>query len=137
MGLAFQVAKRSDDPKTKVGCVIVSALGTQAAVGCNHFILGVKKTDERLADKHSFMVHAEEEAIQEAYKSGLDTRKSTAYITWFPCDRCFRELAYAGVVRIVVVEDRMDHPRFKKGFDAVKGMAHDLGIKIDVYDPQV
>ena len=138
MDLTIKISEQSDQER-KVGCIIVDSLGTKVVAGFNHFMIGVKKNDARLEgeNKNKYIVHAEEMAVNEILRADFDSRKSTAYINWFPCAACFRQLAYAGVVRIVVIEKDMDHDRYKVDFKAVKEMAHDLGIKIDKYDSQV
>lgn len=128
--------EHSDDESTKVGCMIFSS-DNRAAVGVNHWMEGVEKTPERLQrpEKYKYISHAEENAVLQAVSAGLNTKNSTAYINWFPCSTCFRLLVKVGVVRLVVIEKRMDHPSFKDDFQAVKSMAKDLGIRIDVYTP--
>jgi dCMP deaminase len=45
--------------------------------------------------------HAEENAVVTAARFGISVAETTAYTTHFPCWRCFRMLANAGVKRIV------------------------------------
>jgi deoxycytidylate deaminase len=45
--------------------------------------------------------HAEENAVVTAARFGISVADTTAYTTHFPCWRCFRMLANAGVRRIV------------------------------------
>lgn len=141
MEFARFTAKESDDKDRQVGCVIVSSDGTQAVRGYNHFMIGVKRTEDKLTkpEKYSFFVHAEEAALNEmvAGHNVFNSVKSTAYVTLFPCARCFRELVYAGVVRFVIGQPENDpnYPEKYKGeMQAVKDMARDLGIKIDYYE---
>ena len=47
------------------------------------------------------MVHAEENAIINAARSGISLKGSTFYITGFPCSRCFRGIINVSAVRIV------------------------------------
>lgn len=132
MEFAEKVSEKSPD-STKAGCVIMNAAANKAVFGYNHFMEGVKQTDKRKegSDKYRYTVHAEEHAITEALRIGVDIHKGTAYLNWVPCSTCFRLLVrMAGVVRLVC-KKRDEHPYFNDDHSAVEDMAKELGIKID------
>lgn len=52
----------------------------------------------------SGVVHAEAALLLEAARIGVATDATTLYVTRFPCHRCARDLALAGVCRAVFIE---------------------------------
>lgn len=52
----------------------------------------------------SGVVHAEAALLLEAARKGIATDATTLYVTRFPCHRCARDLALAGVRRAVFIE---------------------------------
>lgn len=99
MEMAKQVASRSKDPTTKVGCVIVSADKVVTATGYNGIPAGVEDMPERMERpaKYLWTAHAEENAVALAARSGARLKDATAYVTHAPCARCARSLIQAGV----------------------------------------
>lgn len=88
MALALAVAASSKDPRTKVGCVVVSEGGIHLSTGYNGFARGVKD-DPVLWDsegKHDYVIHAEINALLHADHSRL--RGATVYVTKAPCTHC-------------------------------------------------
>ena len=98
MSMAESVSMRSKDPTTKVGAVLVSSDRNRVSVGYNGFPAGLDETEQRWGDKHSYVVHAEINAILNAR---CDLRGYTLYTTMFPCIECTKLILQAGVSRIV------------------------------------
>ena len=100
MSLAKAVAKNSEDPSTKVGCVIVTDDYKAVSFGCNNFVSRCDKsfmTYER-PYKYSLVVHAEMNALIAAERSLKNCR---VYVTHATCPNCLRNLLEAGVQEIV------------------------------------
>lgn len=103
MALArFWAERKSKDPSTKVGAVIVSPQNEIASMGYNGFPKGVDDSQERYADretKYQYVVHAEENAV--VFSKG-QTLGSTIYI-WplFPCSNCAKLIIQSGIKRVV------------------------------------
>lgn len=101
----FWSQKRSKDPSTKVGAVLVSKCGTREYLGYNGFARGVMESEERLNNrelKYPRMVHAEINAI---LKAGNDTIGATIYTyPLFPCSNCANVIIQSGVKRIISPE---------------------------------
>jgi deoxycytidylate deaminase len=100
MSVAEVVAKKSKDPSTKVGCVIVTEDYEPVSFGCNNFIAGCRKefmTFEK-PQKYMLMVHAEMNSLIAAKRS---IRGCRVYVTHAPCPNCLRNLLQAGVKEIV------------------------------------
>lgn len=105
LDIADTIAKRSKDPHTQVGCVIVGPrTHSIRSTGYNGMIYGVLETDElwERPTKYDFVCHAESNAIALAARHGVSVNQCTAYITHFPCLPCFKLLVQAGISRIIV-----------------------------------
>ena len=94
---------RSEDPKTKVGCVLVKnnkIIGT----GYNGF---PKSVDffwygEGIEAKSFYVVHAEANAL---LNTTVSAEGAIAYVTLFPCNECAKLLIQAGIKKIVYLTD--------------------------------
>ncbi len=100
----FWALRKSKDPSTKVGAVIVRPDLTLVSLGYNGFPRGIKDSPERLNDrelKYELVVHAEDNALLTARESLKDC---TIY-TWPlpPCSRCAARIIQAGIIRVVSV----------------------------------
>lgn len=93
---AKDMAARSPDPSTKVGCVIVDhRRGVTVGAGWNQFPEGVPalfwETRER---KYKHVVHAEVMALLAA---GPAAKGCDLYVTHHPCRECAKMIAAAGI----------------------------------------
>lgn len=94
LNIAEAVAERSEDPKTKVGCVIVKDRRI-VSTGYNGAPAGVDWDHE---DKHRRVVHAEANAI--IYGDYEKLRGATLYCTHSPCKECVKLIAAAGIEHV-------------------------------------
>lgn len=100
MDIAARVGQCSRDEKTRVGCVI--------AKGSNILALGFNGTPSGFSNDmrgpdgktHSWVIHAEKNALAKLAKSTLSGEGATAYCTLSPCMTCATLLYQAGIVRI-------------------------------------
>jgi dCMP deaminase len=101
--MAFVAARRSFDPSTKCGCVLVSKDGRVLSSGYNGPIKGSVDAEIPLTrpEKYCHMVHSEENALLAYSGSQQDIEGGTAYITTQPCHKCLRMLLQKGITRIV------------------------------------
>lgn len=100
--LARTAARRSKDPSSKVGAVIVK--GNTLVAGYNGFPRGVRDFVSRWErpHKYDFVVHAELNAILNA---PFDCTGATLYLTHFgPCNECAKAIIQAGIRRVVCGE---------------------------------
>ena len=113
MGIALLSAKRSKDPNTCVGACIVSPEnrilsvgynGTPHAISDDEFPWGA--SDDPLQDKHSYVVHAEANAVLNYRGSLRDMRGATVYVTLFPCHECAKFLVQVGIGEVVYLDDK-------------------------------
>ena len=100
LALAEQVSRRSPDPHTKHGCVLVDADHRVISTGYNGPVSGLPNDLVPLErpDKYDWFIHAEDNAVIFAR---CDLRGATAYVTGTPCAACFRRLLQVGIRRIV------------------------------------
>ncbi|MDR1426066.1 MAG: hypothetical protein LBI70_03720 [Rickettsiales bacterium] len=100
MSIAKTVSKKSKDPSTKVGCVILTNEYEPVSFGYNDFIskcLEEFMTFDR-PQKYMLFVHAEMNSLISAHRSLKNCR---VYVTHAPCPNCLRNLLQAGVSEIV------------------------------------
>lgn len=106
LDLARTIARRSKDPSTQCGAVLVSADHRVLSTGFNgpppQLDDMTVPWDERPA-KYDFVIHAEENAILFALDShGLaGVKGSTLYVNGEPCPGCVLRMIRAGVKRVI------------------------------------
>src|SRR6056297_2831562 len=133
LAIAEAVSRRSPDPSTKHGCVLVDADRRVVATGYNGPVAGLPNAMvplERPA-KYDWLIHAEDNAVAFAR---CDLRGSTAYVTGPPCSACFRRLLQVGVRRIVHA-GRMSACISEPEARACAAMADALGVSVVAYEP--
>lgn len=105
LDLADVYAKRATCNRLSVGCVIAKG-NIQLAEGYNGSIagdphctdVGCLKNDQGRCIR---TIHAEQNAILNAMKKGVNIEGATAYVTHECCETCTKLLAQAGIVRVV------------------------------------
>ena len=125
MSIAQVVATRSTCPRKYVGAVIVRNR-TILSTGYNGSIRGMPHCSDvghMMEDGHCVAtIHAETNAIIQAARNGVMIDGATNYVTASPCWNCFKQLANAGIVRIVYGEFYRD--------DRIFQVAHQIGIEL-------
>jgi deoxycytidylate deaminase len=101
ISMCFLIARRSIDPNTKHGCVIVDKNNKILSTGYNGPPAGLddSKLDLTRPGKYKLLEHSELNAILNA--KGCDLEGSTFYITGFPCHTCFRQMKIVKAARII------------------------------------
>ena len=97
--IAEIAAKKSKDPSSQVGCVIVDSNNKIVSTGFNGFVAGCNE-DQMTYDrpmKYNLIIHAEMNALMFANKS---VKGCTVYVTHHPCDNCFKHLLQAGIKQV-------------------------------------
>ncbi|HVV83283.1 MAG TPA: dCMP deaminase family protein [Kofleriaceae bacterium] len=107
MNIAQVVATRSTCPRKYVGAVIVRNR-TILSTGYNGSIRGMPHCSDvghMMEDGHCVAtIHAEANAIIQAARNGVMIEGADVYVTASPCWNCFKQIANAGVKRIVYGE---------------------------------
>jgi dCMP deaminase len=115
---ALLAARRSSDPSTQVGCVIVKD-NRIVGMGYNGYPRGVEPfTWNRDPDadfinsKYTYVVHSEVNAVMNTPRE--DCRGATAYMTLFPCNHCAGIMISAGIKEIIYFDDKYHDLPFSK-----------------------
>ena len=116
MNIARVVASRSTCERKFVGAVIVRDK-TILSTGYNGSIRGMPHcidVGHMMEDGHCVAtIHAESNAILQAAKNGVNIDGATVYVTASPCWSCFKQIANAGLRRIVYGEFYRDQRIFE------------------------
>lgn len=115
MRVAIAAQLRSKDPNTQVGACIADTDNRILSVGYNgspHAITDEDfpwgNSDDPLYDKHSYVIHAEANAILNYRGSLKDLRHAIVYVTLFPCHECAKLLVQVGIGEVVYLDDKYD-----------------------------
>lgn len=103
MNLCFEVNRRSPDPSSKCGCVIVDSRGGILSTGYNGPVRNSNDAEiptER-PQKYYFYEHGERNGIFNAAALGIPLEGSTFYVTGFPCYDCLRGIIQVGAHRLI------------------------------------
>ena len=97
---AQSIAKRSVDPKHKVGSIIVNSENTQVlSIGYNGDHKGGTNVRDSLEPGKSGFIHAEINALIKLDYN--NPKKKTLYITLSPCRQCAKAIINGGIDRVV------------------------------------
>lgn len=128
----YWASKKSKDPSTKTGAIIVSPNNKIVSIGWNGFPQGVVDTKERLYDretKYELIVHCEMNALISAERSVYGC---TLY-TWpfLSCTRCAVHMIQAGIKRVVAPELSFDLVgRWFQSVETSKSLFKEVGIEV-------
>lgn len=128
---AVNVSRKSNDPSTKVGCVLFKN-GEVVSSGYNAFPRGVSATNNRWQRpaKYKWVEHAERNAIYKAAREGIPLNGTVAACTLFPCADCARALIQVGVKQLIVKEPNMSNARWGNNFNIALKMFNEAGVKL-------
>ena len=134
MGVALLAGARSKDAKKRNGACIASADNKILGVGYNGLPRGCDDTDpsywqdddsDPLASRHSYIVHAEVNAILNCVV--LPLTGGTIYATQFPCPRCTQSIIQVGIKHVVYLEKKDHHSAAN---EASNKMLADAGVEV-------
>ena len=113
MKVAIAASQRSKDPNTQVGACIADEQNRILSVGYNGTPIGIEdedfpweSSDDPVLDKHSYVVHAEANAVLNYRGSLKDMAGARVYVTLFPCNECAKVLAQVGIGEVVYLSDK-------------------------------
>lgn len=103
MGKVYEIARKSKDPRTKIGAVLVQK-GHAPLEGFNGIPKGVDDLSERMErpEKYHWMEHAERNIINMAAKLGIPTSGGILYTQGLPCVDCARGVVNSGILEVVL-----------------------------------
>jgi len=97
---ALTLSARSSCDRLHVGCVLVKD-NRIISSGYNGFLSGAPHKSF-VRDGHEIAtVHAEQNAISDCARRGVDCSECTAYVTHYPCINCAKILISAGIKKII------------------------------------
>lgn len=102
--MLIPIAAKSKDPSSKYAAIIVSRDNTIRSTGYNGFPRGISYSPDRLVRpvKYKYTVHAEQNAIYNAARSGVSTLDCDLYTNHTPCVDCCRSIIQAGISQVNV-----------------------------------
>lgn len=107
LNIAEAVSKKSRDPSSKMGCVVVDKNKRVVSLGYNGLIQGSDESKMTLSErpmKYRFVIHSEMNAILFAKQ---DLTGCTIYNQVATCDNCLKHCLQAGIKRFVYRELRV------------------------------
>ena len=113
MGVALLASARSKDAKKRNGACVISTDNKIVGVGYNGLPRGCSdddpeywsdKDDDAYLSRHSYIVHAEVNAILNCVV--LPLTGCTIYTTQFPCPRCAQSIIQVGIARVVYLDKK-------------------------------
>ena len=116
MDVARVVARRSKDPRTKVGCVLVKN-NCIVATGYNGEPRNFRyEFDWNTSEKYNYVVHAEMNCLLNAVYNGAGNsiKDADIYLTLAPCHDCIKMLVQAGIKRVFYLTEYKDFELTKK-----------------------
>lgn len=114
MSMAKLISKRSKDPNTQVGAVIVSREDRILSMGYNGFpnhcsddlLPWARIAESEYDTKYPYVVHAELNAILNFRGDNKALEGSTLYVTLFPCHECAKAIIQSGISRVVYLDNK-------------------------------
>lgn len=101
LDIAKTVSKRSKDPSTKVGAVLVDSNDRIISTGYNGFVAGCDESHMSFERplKYHLTIHAEQNAILFARESLIGAK---TFVTHGPCQDCLKLMLQAGIREIYI-----------------------------------
>lgn len=129
MNIADQVAKKSKDPSTQVGTVIVSENNEPISFGYNGMVRNMN--DEQVTwdrpMKYHIVIHAEMNAILFAKR---DLTGAKLYCTHHPCENCLKHILQAKIREIYYRDDSVVDRFSSDQCKALERLIEGTGAKI-------
>lgn len=102
--IVLTTSTRSSCSRLHVGCILVKD-NRIISQGYNGFLSGHPHESIVINNHEIATIHAEQNAIIDCAKRGVNCNNSTAYITHFPCINCLKILVQAGIEKIYYIND--------------------------------
>ena len=143
MEICQVIAKRSKDPKRKIGALIVNEDNRIISIGYN----GMPKTKEGIDNdkvypwtkvgksiedtKYAYVVHAELNAILNAASNGQSVKGCTLYVTYNCCNECCKAIIQSGIKKVVYM-----YSKDKAIYNIGREMLNNAGIEVQLFFPK-
>ena len=142
LALCASKGQESPDPRTKIGCIIVAPDGSIRCAACNDYPQGTLQGIGERAEaplKYVWFEHAERNAIYQAARQGLSTAGCTMFVELTPCIECARAIIQAGIILVVLNQDRCAEyqgAKYSEEHPAALGMLAEAGIAVRFASPE-
>lgn len=139
MGMVYETARKSKDPSTKIGTVIVRD-GHPILFGYNGIAQRVKDLPSRMVRpiKYKWTEHSERNALYCGTKMGISAKGTTLYTQAMPCVDCARGIINAGIVKVVIHKQTQNLykklPQWALDCKITKQMFKEAGVKLVTLD---
>lgn len=103
MANAYNLARRSPDPSTQNGALVLDDEWNMIGVGINDFTDGVKVTSKRLLrpEKYLFMEHAERNSLFDCLRKNSRKPPHIMVCPWAACADCARAIVQSGIKYLI------------------------------------
>lgn len=142
LALCASKGQESPDPRTKIGCLIVAPDGSIRCAACNDYPQGTLRGVGERAEaplKYVWFEHAERNAIYQAARHGRSTAGCTMFVELTPCIECARAIIQAGIIQVVINQDRCAEyqgAKYSGEHPAAVGMLAEAGIPVRFASPE-
>lgn len=134
--VAKVVSRKSKDPHTKVGSVLVDIDNRPVSFGYNGFPKGVADYAYRWERplKYKYVVHSEANAILNAQGRTIDG--ATLYVSHYPpCEECTKLIIQSGIKRVVCGSGTLSSFTQDKCEESL-AMFEESGVLLEQWKPQ-
>lgn len=130
LDLATVIARRSKDPSSQVGAVIVDARRRVVSLGYNGYPRGIEDTADTDPREIKLWktIHAEENALLFA---GRSLEFCTLYVTHHPCPTCAAKIVQAGIRRVVYLRQLEFEKRWADQLDVSRSIFSQAGVSVE------
>jgi dCMP deaminase len=134
--MAQTASKKSKDPSTKVGAVVVDDDNIVRATGFNGFPRGVadlaRDYDNREV-KYKKVLHAEENALLAAARVGVALKGCRLFCSMHPCYQCAKRIIQCGIVAVRYPMPNQDsfaaYQRWSEDMKESALLMHEAGVQ--------
>lgn len=131
MGMAFQVATRSRDPRGQYGSVIVDAQQRVIITGYSDYFDFIDMPDD--VDLLDHVIHAEEMALSRCVGVPFDLiQHATIYTTAIPCFNCVKNI-YAHKIKKIIYGPQHSHLHTVEEWQRTKELTRSLKYTLERY----
>lgn len=141
MRQAYLVSRRSKDPKTKIGAVLVKkGESDPSSSGYNGFPRGISDLEDLYLNresKYQLIVHGEANCIFNAARKGVSTVGSIIYTQAPVCNECAKAIIQAGISEVIYHKQYPKLGHLTKWVESCKlgaSMLEEVGIKTREFD---
>ncbi len=138
--VAYSEAKKSTNPSTQNGAILVDNKGNVVLAATNSFPDGIAETQKRQVKslRLRFSVHAERNVIYKAARLGIKTKKLTMVCPWATCSDCGQAIIQAGIKRLVVHKQALEKSgRWKEDIEFAFAMLREANVQIVIFDGKI